>query len=308
PGDLVGVSFPTTATIQRFVAHNSTFFALTVAGAYQTNNGGQNWREVTINGQQLQALNSYNKLLYARVDSSNYFVSSDNATTWSPSTIKMAEHFVVSSTAIFKIANVGVQRSTDGGISWEIVPIGGVNDIIVFQEKVYTTSFGSCFVSSDNGNSWQTVSVRRHPFGTLVSLTSISNITNSILVASSFNRGPIVGTYCSSPRSPGLYRLRNDAWEFESYQTQLDKVYSFGTILLGLSKAECNDGWTNGGLFTSRNGTDWQPIVQRAIGTYKEWCSSCFDPYAAGFDNNGLVYIAARQISYSGPPTFRTER
>ena len=40
----------------------------------------------------------------------------------------------------------------------------------------------------------------------------------------------------------------------------------------------------------SRNGLDWQPIQQKsAIGTYKEWCSSCFDPYAAGFDNNGIV-------------------
>ncbi len=323
PGsDFVGVSFPTTASIQRFVAHNNTFFALTSSGAFQTNNGGQDWREIIINGHKIQAINSFNNHLYACTDSTSYFVSLDNASTWLPSIIQMAEHFVTSSGAILKIKNSKLLRSTDAGISWSVLfDRDYINSIAIFQSKIHLAKIApglpgyrdtsGCFISSDDGNSWLPMAVQRHFIGYVnpIMLTSFAGTSNTTLFASTFGWAHILGTYCGVSRSPGLYRLTDSAWELVSPKIQLDKIYSYGNILFGLSKAECNDGWTNGGVFISSNGIDWQSIQQRQVlGTFLEWCSSCFDPYIAGFDNNGIVYVGASQIAYSGPPLFRADR
>lgn len=304
PRDIIGVAFPTTATIQRFVAHNTSFFALTANQTFQTNDGGQTWREVLVNGQSIQVLNTFNNRLYARLDSSSYFSSADDGRTWLSSNIKLAEYFVASSSAIFKINSGLVFRSVDGGISWVTMPLDrGIVDIAIFREKIFVVGLNRMsFFSANNGDSWSLAPIQQNP-RINSSLISLASLGQSTMVAGSLHIGPVVGTYCGLPRSPALYRLKDTSWEIASLQVQLDKVYSYGNVLLGLSRAECNDGWSNGGIFTSRDGINWQAVEQKhAIGTYKEWCSFCTDPYLAGFDNNGVVYIAARQITYSGPP------
>lgn len=301
-GDFVGVSFPTTASIQGFVAHNNAFFALTTAGVFQTDNGGQSWREVVINGQKTQAINSFNNRLYARTDSTSYFVSSDDANTWLPSTIQMAERFVVSSGAILKIKNAKLLRSTDAGVSWSVLFDGDyISDMVVFQSKIYLakTAPGSpgyrdttgCFVSSDHGISWKQLTIKPSQVFSFENtyFRAFSILPNNTLVATVMPRRISVGTYCSMPRSQDFYRLKDSIWEpIKSGLPRFsepDEIYVYGKNILVLGWGQCNDSeWSNGGLFTSFDASTWNPVVIGNVG-FQERCNDCINPSRLGTRN-----------------------
>jgi photosystem II stability/assembly factor-like uncharacterized protein len=323
PNGFSSVSVPTTASIQRFIAHNTTFFALTSSGVFQTNTSGQDWRQVSINGQNVQILNSFNNRLYARVDSNVYFVSIDNAATWSPSPVQLAEYAVSSSSALLKIKNGQLQRSTDAGITWSgIFTNDVVSDVVVFQSKFYVAKTGrmfekersGCFVSSDGGISWQQLVIQEsvNRFDNPLFLRGFCILPNNTLVATVNLPRVLVSTYCSSPRSRNFYRLKDSVWESISSGisrfTKPDEIYVYGKNILALGWGECNDSqWSNGGLFTSFDAEMWNP-TSLGWGAFTAPCNDCIAPTTIGVSNEGIVFIAGERILDSGPPALKTTR
>jgi hypothetical protein len=315
----VRISFPTTATITRFVAHSNTFFAITSDGVFQTNSSGQNWQKVSINGQYIQTINSFNNRLYTRIDS-NYLVSNDNAVSWLPSAVKMADYYIVSSSAIFKIVDSQLHRSMDGGITWSLTfSERPVINLIVFRSKVYISTESTpvdradnirgCFVSTNNGDTWQRSIIKSSNsiFGP-VSFSSFTLLPDSTLIAITLPSRFVVGTYCTTPRSQGLYRLNDTLWEPITPLLQANIVQTFGKNILAVGIAGCNDmQWTNGGLFISRDAQNWNP-VPLGWGAFNMYCNDCIAPSVVGVANDGIVYIVASRILAGGPPTFRVER
>ncbi len=93
------------------------------------------------------------------------FRSKDNGMTWTNLGFdqNFVAYLVFDENTFYKTGNSGVYRTTDGGESWHHFMEGivgtGVQDLVVFNDRLYVQTDNDIVQSDDNGKSWTTVQV-----------------------------------------------------------------------------------------------------------------------------------------------------
>ena len=100
----------------------------------------------------------------------NTFRSRDNGHTWedlgfdrNPFVLNSLPPVGVSESTFYRAGTFGIQRTTDGGISWHPFMNGivgtDIRDWMVFNNRLYARTSNSLGVSTDNGETWKSVRV-----------------------------------------------------------------------------------------------------------------------------------------------------
>ncbi len=115
-------------------------------------------------GGTINAIVSNGSYLYSATSGAGVFRSSDNGSTWSPSSsgvLGLSGVYTVaaSGTTLFAASGYGIFRSTDNGDNWTIVDseITSIESFAVAGADIFAHNDSIIFRSTDNGSTWQPV-------------------------------------------------------------------------------------------------------------------------------------------------------
>ena len=155
----------------------------TLSGLIRSSDGGKNWRPVGGGPQPMLSLAVHpdrTGVVYAGLAGGVFASSTDGGVSWrnrriSGATVNVQSLAVAPSDAqtIYAATNAGLARSVDGGDTWRLLPVRGLDCLAVVvdpqrAETVYVgTDRGGVLRSTNGGASWR-------PFGTRLPSRSIS--------------------------------------------------------------------------------------------------------------------------------------
>ena len=155
----------------------------TLSGLIRSSDGGKNWRPVGGGPQPMLSLAVHpdrTGVVYAGLAGGVFASSTDGGVSWrnrriSGTTVNVQSLAVAPSDAqtIYAATNAGLARSVDGGDTWRLLPVRGLDCLAVVvdpqrAETVYVgTDRGGVLRSTNGGASWR-------PFGTRLPSRSIS--------------------------------------------------------------------------------------------------------------------------------------
>lgn len=156
-GDAMGVALPAGSQTE-FAAGHDVFM--------RSDDGGRTWAAVKpalpgtdIHGFAASAVTP--NTFYAFVVGNGLFKSTDTGKTWqragdgSGGTMSMTVAKAGAADVLYANTMEGVQRSRDGGTTWEAVREIGAATLNAVGETVYAAAGSSVFVSNDGGMTWQ---------------------------------------------------------------------------------------------------------------------------------------------------------
>ncbi len=170
--------------VDKVIANNSTLYAATAGGLYQSRNGGSNWTAINngINGNWITSLLVLPDAIYAGTATSGIFKSTDNGMTWasinaetnlnnslgiigitSDNNKNIYVNYISSEITRGQYTLTGIYKSYDGGHSWILLipPSHGTNPVIpsamLNQDSAFYigTVMWGVYQSLDGGASWQ---------------------------------------------------------------------------------------------------------------------------------------------------------
>ena len=135
---------------------------------FKSNDLGTSWTEITPKAENLPFTAALGTPMAVRhetilVRGFRLFRSKDSGITWTNLGFTPAAfaYLVFDESTFYKTGNYGVYRTTDAGESWHHFMEGmvgtGVQDIVVFNDRLYVQTDNDIVQSDDNGKSWTTV-------------------------------------------------------------------------------------------------------------------------------------------------------
>ena len=135
-------------------------------GIYKSTNQGDTWTNTLPTNDRIFSITvSPNNWIWAGTYDGEVVYSSDNGNTWGKDSLTNDIIWSIAtndSNHVFAGSmNSRIYRTTDLGITWELVCTTtlGIWDIVIDdQNSIYVTAWGKRLISTDNGNSWTTIS------------------------------------------------------------------------------------------------------------------------------------------------------
>ena len=135
---------------------------------FKSNDLGTSWTEITPKAENFRFTAATGIPMTVRhetilVRGFRLFRSKDSGITWTNLgfTPAASAYLVFDESTFYKTRNSGVYRTTDAGESWHYFMEGivgtGVQDIVVFNDRLYVQTDNDIVQSDDNGKSWTTV-------------------------------------------------------------------------------------------------------------------------------------------------------
>jgi hypothetical protein len=251
-------------TIRSFLVNETTLFAGTDGGVYQSTNNGTHWTQ-TISGMNAithvycLAVNGNN--LFAATDK-GVFRSVDNGINWSETNTGLPENTSVNALAtsgpnLFAGANGGVFLSTNDGKTWVITDSssfkshswwtmgssGQVYALAVKGKSIFAGTEGGFFLSSNDGASWESLD------SGLISVGIYSLLTKGELLFAGTSQGIFISTNSGT------------CWTNVYAGIRCNTLAADGNILLAGTSVDISapSGHTHGGgvIFSDDNGAHW---------------------------------------------------
>ena len=216
-------------------------------GIYKSTNNGDSWiptnSGITNIGQHINDLLISNDTILAAL-TENIYYSTDNGNSWNEANGiggSYALNFTKFNSVIFASTIYdGVYKSLDNGVNWtKVISLtdNNIRGIASNNSYIYSFSQSYLYISSDTGNTWQTINV---------DLDSASY--NSIFVVDS---NVYIGTYLR-----GIYHSSDNGQTWSTLNNGMKGayIYSFYTDSSGFYVGTANTGV----LYSSDNGDNWQ--------------------------------------------------
>jgi hypothetical protein len=263
---------------------NNVVCGTQTGGVYTSTNNGTNW---TVPGNEAAWLYTVSVALlgnniYAGTGD-GLFISTNFGGSWSSCDFGYSGSSVYSVIAfpgyLFIGANGnGIFRSTNGGINWtHVMTYGVIQSLYKNGDSIYAVSSEGIFSSSDNGNSWNSISGNLPGFG-----YDITKCGNNIYVAGS-----------------GIYRSTNNGASWNSVNTGLTEN---NTLSIVSNNTTIFTGTETKGVFAADNAN---PVwIQKNAGLHSLTVSSM-----AGNGNDIYISVPSKGILIStNGGTLWTER
>lgn len=199
------------------VSGNKIFIGTDGSGVFRSTDNGLNWIKVNngLTDLKIYSIAVSGNTVFAGTDN-GLFLSTDNGNSWNLS--HMGGNLIYSVLAydnyVFATTNIyppGTSRSTDGGLHWSQCIIS-VKYFSKVGNNIYATGGNSIYVSSNNGDSWLSISNDFPGVG-----------TNTGVIVNGNNL--YVGTYGS-----GVYRSTNNGQNWTSLNNGLTNLNIFGLV------------------------------------------------------------------------------
>ena len=129
--------------------------------------------------------------------------STDNGQTWTELPgdtdmfmINSLPVVAVNETTFYEVDSFGVHRTTDGGKSWHLLIEGMVGtrlkDLVAFNDRLYAHSGYAVYQSTDEGVSWEKLSIAEESFGKVTTITNESSKPERARIAHFFDSKLVV--------------------------------------------------------------------------------------------------------------------
>jgi len=156
--------------VYEFAVNGSNIFAGGLYGVWLTTNNGASWTQVlNTSPQHVLSLAINGSTIFAGTDNSKVYKSTNNGASWTqvnnglPSNAYQVQALAISGNTVYAaLWGSGLYRSIDGGANWTLATNGLllptlVNSVIIEGSKIFAAN-GTISLSTDNGQSWMTVS------------------------------------------------------------------------------------------------------------------------------------------------------
>ena len=242
-----------------YKTNNIVYAGTDTQGIYKSTDDGLNWTAANngIDRARISDIIASSGNVLAAASSScsifnNVFKSTDNGTTWSPTSGlggKIVESFAIKGTTIYATVGLGlggngVWRSTDNGNTWQVVPspIENGGEAFVSDNAIIVAEDNFIWRSTDNGASWDVV----EQFA-LTGISSFARAGTKLFGASITG----IETSTDNGASWSFEAFSNGAYSFSSngstiYLGSASKV--FKSTDLGATWIDMSSGLGNGGI------------------------------------------------------------
>ena len=242
-----------------YKTNNIVYAGTDTQGIYKSTDDGLNWTAANngIDRARISDIIASSGNVLAAASSScsifnNVFKSTDNGTTWSPTSGlggKIVESFAIKGTTIYATVGLGlggngVWRSTDNGNTWQVVPspIENGGEAFVSDNAIIVAEDNFIWRSTDNGASWDVV----EQFA-LTGISSFARAGTKLFGASVTG----IETSTDNGASWSFEAFSNGAYSFSSngstiYLGSASKV--FKSTDLGATWIDMSSGLGNGGI------------------------------------------------------------